>query len=54
MEIGLIKAIQFIWPLSNEKIFYFHWNQEMEKDRKKYKDILERNVSNNEAFKCLL
>jgi hypothetical protein len=26
----------------------------MEKNRKKYKDILENNVSNNEAFKCLL
>ena len=26
----------------------------MEKNRKKYKDILENNVSNSEAFKCLL
>ena len=54
MEIVLINAIQFIWPYSNVKICYFHWNQAMEKNRKKYKDIFENNVSNNEAFKCLL
>ena len=54
MEIALINANQFIWLYSNVKICYFHWNQAMEKNRKKYKDILENNVSNNEAFKCLL
>ena len=54
MEIALINAIQFTWPYSNVKICYIHWNQAMEKNRKKYKDILENNVSNNEAFKYLL
>ena len=51
MEISLINAIQFIWTYANVKICYFHWNQAMEK---KYKDILENDISNQEAFKYLL
>ena len=54
MEIALINAIQFIWSYSNVKICYFHQNQSMEKNRRKYKDILEKNISNIEGFKCLL
>ena len=51
MEISLINAIQFIWPYANVKICIFPLESS---NGKKYKDILENDISNQEAFKCLL
>ena len=54
METALINSLNIIWPFSYIKICYFHWNQSMEKQRKKFLDLLEDNISNKESFKSLI
>ena len=54
METPLINSLNIIWPYSDIKICYFHWNQSMEKQRKKYSDLLEDNINNKEIFKSLI
>ena len=54
MESSLINGIKFIWSYSIVKIYFFHWNQSLEKQRKKYKHLLDDNISNQESFKSLL
>ena len=53
MKSALINGIKFIWPYCIIKICFFHWNQSMEKQRKKYKHLLDDNISNQESFKSL-
>ena len=54
MESALINAAKFIQPFDKIKICFFHWHQGMEKQRKKYKNLLEINLTNQETFKSLI
>ena len=54
MELALINAIEYMWSSAKVKIYNLYWKQAMENKRKKYQDILNKSVSNQEIFKCLL